>query len=79
MINLERAYKAERFLEKSIKEEQDRPRKERLSSLLADLHECKRAILGRNSRQHVEVFLPQTLKEIERELNIFLDRRLEEA
>jgi len=74
MINLERAYKAERFLEESIKEEQDQPRKERLSSLLEDLQECKRAILGLNSRQHIEFLLPQTLKKIERELKIILDR-----
>lgn len=74
MINLERAYKAERFLERSINEEQDRQRRERLSSLLEDLRECKRAILGLNSREHIEVILPRTLQEIERELNILLNR-----
>ncbi len=74
MINLERAYKAGRFLEDAMKEEQDPSRKERLSSLMVDLHECKKAILGVNSRHHIEFLLPQTLKKIERELNIFLDR-----
>ncbi len=73
MINLERAYKAERILEESIKEERDRSRKERRLSLLADLHECKRAILGENSRRHIEVLLPQTLEKIERELDIVIN------
>jgi hypothetical protein len=71
--NIEKAYKAGWFLEECIREEQEKARKERLSLLIVDLHECKKAILGLNSQCHLEIILPQTLKRIEKELNILLD------
>jgi hypothetical protein len=70
MMNLERAYKASHLLDRAIKEEGDQHRKESLLSLMGDLHVCKKAILGANSRHHLNVVLPQTLKDIERELDI---------
>lgn len=74
MMNLERAYKASGLLDRAIREEGDRHRKENLLTLLGDLHDCKKAILGANSRHHLNVVLPQTLREIEKELRVYLDR-----
>lgn len=73
MMNLERAYKASGLLDRAIKEEGDRRRKESLLSLMGNLHDCKKAILGANSRHHLDVVLPQTLRDIERELRVHLD------
>ncbi len=70
MINLERAYKASRLLDRAIREEGNQHRKESLISLLGDLHDCKKAILGANSRHHLNVVLPHMLKTIERELDV---------
>jgi|GEM_PF-3148023 len=74
MMNLERAYMASALLDRAIREEGDRHRKESLKLLMGNLHDCKKAILGANSRHHLNVILPQTLRKIERELRVHLDR-----
>jgi hypothetical protein len=73
MMNLERAYRADGLLDRAIEKEGDGHRKENLLSLKGNLHDCKKAILGANSLHHMKVVLPQTLKAIERELNVHLD------
>ena len=73
MMNLERAYRASGLLDRAIEREGEGHRKERLLSLKGNLHDCKKAILGANSRHHLNVVLPQTLRQIEKELNVHLD------
>lgn len=75
MMNLERAYQASALLDRAIREEGNRHRKENLVSLMGNLRDCKKAILGANSLHHLNVILPQTLKKIERELRVHLGGR----